>query len=664
MAILTNALFIALMSMGILYLAYKVYGGFLVRRVFGFDPSRKTPAEELNDGIDFVPTRKSVLFGHHFASIAGLGPIIGPAIAVYWGWVPALLWVLLGCVLIGGVHDTAALFASLRFKARGIGDLTYEVIGARARMLFLLIIFFLLALAMGMFAIAMAGLFNDLSPQAVVPTFSLILIAMIIGVLVFRFRWSFGKVTIAGILAMMATTYLGMELPVPLYRAFITDDRVKEIIATTDDPDLPQVHGIRATRAGMALHYFEERAKSDETYAPMAENVAQAQAKARSTWVYLLLAYAFFASILPVWLLLQPRDYINCFQLYIGLSVLMLGLLVLRPQIVAPAFGTISGTSDGPPALPLLFITIACGAVSGFHNLVSSGTTARQIRSEADAHFIGYGAMLMEGFLAVLVILACVAGLSRAEFTAQYGSWAMVDKQALGAFLYGAGTIVAQPFRPFFSEAAQPGVIVFCTNFIAVIVVSFAMTTLDSATRLLRFNVEEIGKCFGIRIVQNRYVASLIAVAAIGYFALIKIGGQPAGVVLWQLFGTTNQMLALLGLLVASVLLHKMGKPVIYTLLPMLVMLISVPWAISIKLMEFYAKSLAPAVTRYMEGSIELREFFVQAVREDVGSLSLLIVGVVLAVMAAWMVIEALLVFISPRRLDMAAPSSAAESTG
>ncbi len=626
----TNSLFIALFSAGVLYISYKLYGTFLAGRVFGFDDRHKVPSEELRDGIDFVPTHPAVLFGHHFASIAGLGPILGPAIAVYWGWVPAIAWVLVGCVLIGGVHDVAAILISIRHKARSIGDVTNEIIGPRARLLFLIIIFFLLALAMGVFAITMANLFNDLSPQAVVPTFALIGIAMVIGTLVYRFRVRLLPVTIIGVVLMFVTTYAGLELPVPLYRMY-TGGEVEKIIAVTDDPDLPSVHGIRATRAAAAAHYFEQRAQSDPALKPLHDNVVAAGNQARSTWVYILLAYAFFASVLPVWFLLQPRDYINSFQLYIGLGLLVIGLVIWHPPIRAHAFTVLDSAADdnAPGVLPFIFIIIACGAVSGFHNLVSSGTTARQLRRESDARIIGYGAMLTEGLLAVLVILACVAGLSATEYQAQYGGWTGLDKRALGAFLTGAGNVIARPFMLLTPETSHAPITLFCRNFIAVVVVSFAMTTLDSATRLLRYNVEEIGRLARFKPASNRYVASIVAVAAIGWFALLKIDGKPAGLTLWQLFGTTNQLLAALGLLVASLYLYQLRRPVVYTLVPMLVMVVSVTWAMSIKLTEFYRGWRAGG---------------------DVTNLSLLIVGGALAAMAAWMVVEGGFAFRRTRR--------------
>jgi carbon starvation protein len=639
MSFLTNAFSVAVFSGAVLYIAYKLYGTFLATRLFRADDSHATPAVEQNDGMDFVPTRPQVLFGHHFASIAGLGPILGPAIAVYWGWLPAIAWVLVGCILIGGVHDIAALFVSIRHKARTIGDLTNDIIGPRARVLFLLIIFFLLALAMGVFAIQMAILFNDLSPQAIAPTFSLILIAMTIGVMVYKLRWPLLPVTVVGVSLMFATTYLGLEVPIPLYRAFIGNSGAAGVIATTESPDLPSVHGIRATRARATLDYFHKQAKSQPRFAPMADDVANARLQAQSTWVYILLTYAFLASILPVWLLLQPRDYINCFQLYFGLALLILGLLIWRPEIHAPAFGALASASgdDAPGLMPFLFITIACGAVSGFHNLVSSGTTARQIRRESDAKIIGYGAMLTEGFLAVLVILACTAGLSPGEYQSTYGHWQGLGDRSLGAFLAGAANVIARPFLWMFAPAQHAMATAFCKNLMAVIVVSFAMTTLDSATRLLRYNIEELARLAKIKPLDNRYTSSLLAVLAIGYFALIKIDGRPAGLTLWQLFGTTNQLLAALGLLVVSVYLYRIGRPVVYTLVPMFVMVVSVSWTMTLKMSEFY------------QG---------WQVKGDLTNLSLLIVGGGLAIMAIWMMIEGIGVFVRLREHKPATPNA------
>ena len=396
------------------------------------------------------------------------------------------------------------------------------------------------------------------------------------------------------------------------------------------------MHGIRATRADKTLQYFESRVAERPEYEALAADVRKARQHALDSWTYILLIYAFLASILPVWLLLQPRDYINSYQLYFGLAVLLLGLLVWRPEIVGPAFGVersadaaVSDPAPGP--LPFLFITIACGAVSGFHNLVSSGTTARQIRRETDSHVIGYGAMLTEGLLAVMVIMVCVAGLSSEEFHHQYGTWRGLDGRALGSFLTAASHVIAKPFLVFFSESRHAAVEAFSYNFIAVVVVSFAMTTLDTGTRLLRFNVEAISKLVRVPALGNRYLSSFIAVLAIGYFALMKIGGKPAGLTLWQLFGTSNQLLAVLGLLVAAVYLHQLRRPIVWLVVPMIFMLITVIWAMLLKLGEFYSGWQAS---------------------RDAGNASLMALGAALVLLAGWMVVEATLVFFRGRKTE------------
>lgn len=621
MWILNNTLFVAIASAVGFIIAYRTYGRFLSTRILGLDAQRITPAHTKTDGVDYVPTHPGVLFGHHFASIAGLGPIVGPAIAVMWGWGPALLWVIFGSIFLGAVHDLATLYASLRHEGRGIGDLTDEVIGPRARILFLIIIFFLLALAMGVFTLFMTKLFTDLSPQAVVPTMSLIVIAVLIGLLVYRWKWPLGRVTAIGLLLMFISLFVGLEMPAPVYRMFITDDAVSQAIATNDDPEFPSVAGQRGTRPLPVAEYFEKRAASDPSYAGFGQKILDARTEAMDNWTYVLLAYAFIASVLPVWLLLQPRDYINSYQLYLGLGAILLGLVLWRPQITVAPFATQANVSE--PMLPFLFITIACGAISGFHSLVSSGTTVRQIRCESHARLIGYGAMLTEGFLAVLVILACVGGLSGERFAQVYGG-SQVD--GLGAFLGGAGAIISKPFLWMGGAFNVPEatIVAFSTAFIAVVVVSFAMTTLDSATRLLRFNVEELGKVLRFAPMRNRYVASAIAVVAIGCFAFIKINGQPAGQTLWQLFGTTNQLLAAIGLLVVSIMLYKMGKPIVYTLVPMLLMVASVGWAMVYKLNEFYHQGFG---------------------KGDLGGKFLFFVGASLLALSVWLMVEGVLAF-------------------
>ncbi len=517
-----NAALLAAITFAVFALGYRFYSGFLARRIFALADDEPVPARELEDGIDFVPTRKSVLWGHHYTSIAGAAPIVGPAIAVIWGWLPALLWVLFGSIFMGAVHDLTALYISLRNEGRSIRDITGKLLGPRGRTLFLVLIFFLLSLAMGAFAHVIAILFGaSFYPEAVFPVWALIGIAVLIGVLVYRGKAPLTPVTLVGVALLMAATWWGAGHPV------------------NSLPLLGELH----------LEH----------------------------WVWILMVYALVASILPVWLLLQPRDYLNSFQLYIGMGLLYVGLFATRPAIVAPAVNTLP--TDLPPLFPFLFITIACGAISGFHSLVSSGTTAKQLSNERDSLFVAYGSMLTEGLLAVLAILATTAGFaSRAEWHEHYASWG--GAQGLGAkleaFVKGGANLCA-------GLGLDPNLM---AVFIAVVVVGFAMTTLDSGTRLLRYNLEELGSHFrplGL-ITRNRVGAGLLAVAAIGAFAVLKVGGKPAGIALWALFGISNQLLGALGFLVMTLWFYRAGRPFMHLLLPMFFMmaitLVALPYSL------------------------------------------------------------------------------------
>ncbi|MCA9751183.1 MAG: carbon starvation protein A [Gemmatimonadetes bacterium] len=537
--------------------AYRLYGRHLRTRVLAVRDDEPTPAHRLADGVDYVASRRSVLFGHHFASIAGLGPILGPAIAVIWGWVPAVLWIVFGTIFIGGVHDFATLVLSLRNDGRSIGDVAKDLVGPRARLLFLVVVYFLMSLAMGVFVLVIATLFTGAAndgrihpeshPESVLPVATLLLVAMGMGWAMYRRRWSFALVTVVGVALSFAGLVWGSQHP---------------------------VLGVD-----------------------------------RSLWIWILLAYAFAASVLPVWLLLQPRDYLNSFQLYAGMALMMVGLAVSRPDVVAPALNTTA--PDLPPIFPFLFITVACGAVSGFHCLVSSGTTAKQISCARDAQAIGYGGMITEGMLAILAVLACTAGLSSAEeWHLHYASWTQADGLGpkIGAFVTGAARFLAALGLPERGSAA----------FAAVVVVSFALTTLDSATRLLRYNIQELGGSLGVAALRNRYVASLIAAGSIAAFAFLRIAGKPAGIVLWELFGTTNQLLGALALLTVTVWLARQGRPLGTVLLPMLFMFAMTLTAMVVKIREFYAQQAWPvfgfgllllllATWLAIEGAIALR---------------------------------------------------------
>jgi carbon starvation protein len=524
-----------LLGVGILLaLAYRWYGRWLTTRVFPLDDSEPTPAHTLRDGRDFVPAPPLVVFGHHFASIAGLGPLLGPAIAVIWGWVPALLWIVLGCIFVGAVHDLGCMYSSVRNRARSIADLAYDVAGARARALFLLFGVFALALAMGVFVINIANLFAPGAggaegghvPEAVLPSVALVAIALVVGVLFYRYRVSLAKLTLPALLASLLCVWLGVQYPIT------------------------RLFGLELT-------------------APL--------------WTYLLLGYALAATLLPVWVLLQPRDYLNSFQLFLGMGLLLTGAVVGGFTLSAPAFNP--APAGAPPMFPLLFITIACGAVSGFHSLVASGTTVRQLDRQSHALPIGYGGMLTEGLLATLALLAVAAGLG-AEWQSRYPDWLTAGKGALANFVHGAGVMVSAVGAP----------LALAKVFVATVAVGFALTTLDTGARLIRYNLQELGRAWRITPLVNPTLSTLLAVGLIGFFALLKapdpVTGElkSVGALLWQLFGASNQLLAALSLLVVSLYLRSLGRPTLYTLLPMCLMLVATLTALVIGMQGFAAK--------------------------------------------------------------------------
>ena len=500
-------------------LAYRLYARFLATELFELSPDRETPAHALRDDVDYMPTNRFVLFGHHYASITGLSPMLGPAIAVIWGWLPAMLWVVLGAVFVGAVHDFSALAVSIRARGMSIGKVAEGLIGKRAKSLFHIIIFFLIALAMGIFVDVVATLFSpDFYPESVLPTGALMVIALTMGILVYRFDWSLARVTAGGFVLMLAFVWLGIRTPI----------------------------------VGPSM----------------------------AEWKWLLLGYAFAASVLPVWTLLQPRDYLNSLLLYLGLVGMYAGLVVTNPPFVAPVVDL--NPAGAPPMYPFVFIVIACGAASGFHSLVSSGTTAKQLNSESDAVFIGYGGMIGESLLGLMAVLACTAGfISREDWLGHYASWDSAQGLGnnIGAFISGTSR--------FLEGLGVP--LAVASTFVAVVVVSFALTTLDSATRLLRYNIAEISETVRAPALGNRYVASTLAIAAIGIFAFYEVDGVAAGLVLWQLFGTTNQLMAGLALLAVTLYLLQRGKPIIYTAVPMFFMLVSTLAAMASKLQDFWS---------------------------------------------------------------------------
>ena len=549
--------------------AYHTYGKWLANKIFGIDPQAKVPSAELEDGVDFVPTKKEVIFGHHFTSIAGTGPIVGPAIAVFWGWLPALIWVVLGSIFIGAVHDFGALVVSLRNRGQTVGEIAGRLISPRARLLFLLILFAALTVVLAIFGLVIAVIFREY-PEAVLSVWIEIPIAILIGYHVYKRG---GGLLIPSLVA-LGVLYLCIYL---------------------------------------GVYYFK--------ITPFGDNAVV-------IWTLILMGYCFIASILPVWTLLQPRDYINSHQLMLALALLVGGLLVAcwtgQANILESAPAVAENLPAGaPPVWPFLFITIACGAVSGFHCLVSSGTSSKQLESEADAQYVGYGAMLLEGALAVIVILACCAGVGmgvdsdgsvltgieawHTKYDAN-GSWAGFGlAQKVAAFVDGGANFINA--LGISREMA--------TGIVAVLVASFAATTLDTATRLQRYVVQEIGTTIRIPQLNNKFCATGLAVILGGAMAMVP-GPSGAmgtgGLLLWPLFGATNQLLAGLAFMVIVFYLWRRNKPIWFAAIPMAIMLIMPAWALTWQLFNGETGWLASGNENpnYLLGSIGIATLCLQ----------------------------------------------------
>ena len=525
---------VACLALVAYFFGYSIYSKWLANRVFRLNAESTTPAHEFEDGVDFVPTSPLVLFGHHYASIAGLAPVLGPAVAVFWGWLPALAWLVLGAIFIGCVHDFAALVLSARHKGKSIGALCEDILGKQAKYLFLLLITFGVSLAMGVFVFIISLLFSwgddfkpdQLSasttsfPEVVMPSAGLMIIALICGWLLNRKKVPLLYVTLGGFSALLGMIALGYQIP--------TMGLSKESWPTTN------------------------------------------------SWTWILMAYAFIASVVPVWLLLQTRDFLNSLLLGLGLLMMYSGFFIQSPTFDAPAIN--ANPVGAPPILPFVFITIACGAASGFHSLVASGTTARQLNNELDARPIGYGGMIAESLLGLIAILACTTTLGSSTAWAKlYVNWnAVADSLAakLGVFIQGSAS--------FISELGVSHEL--AVTLVAMVVVSFALTTLDSATRLLRFNLEELG-------IRNRYLATLIGCGFICFFAFYKIDGKPAGLSLWTLFGATNQMIAGLALLTATAYLRQLKRPAWPLALPAFFMILMTLFGLFAKIQIFSSES-------------------------------------------------------------------------
>ena len=510
-----NSLPLAVIALGALALGYRFYGRKVVQWA-GLDEDAVTPAVELEDGVDYAPAKHwSVLFGHHFASIAGAAPIIGPVVAcLLWGWLPALLWIVFGGIFCGAVHDYCALVGSVENKGRSIGDLSESVLGKFAKIAFSVFVLLALILVVAVFA-AVAAKTLASTPQVVIPTFGLIFVAMLVGLMVYKTRASLAVSTAIGLALLFGLIVLGYYVPVSL---------------------------------------------------PASVNAAK-------WWTIILLIYGMTAAVLPVPLLLQPRDHLAAGVLFFGMLFGFLGICVSHPPMHAPKFVAFHSGTQGI-MWPMLFVVIACGAISGFHSLVSSGTTSKQLRHGRDACRVGFGAMILESALAVLAVIAVTAGLYWKEVPAGAEGFVYQDLMKggnwIGAFGQGYGRLT----HPLFGSL---GVLIGIT-----MLKTFVMTTLDSATRITRYICSElIGDTFGIKPFKNRFVATLAIGIAAGALAL---GNWQA---IWPVFGSANQLIAGMVLTILTIYLLRKGRAWVFTAIPAVLIFLTALGALAYSFLAF-----------------------------------------------------------------------------
>ncbi len=481
----------------ILYIiSYRFYGNYLVKK-FNVNDNNITPSHTLYDGVDYVPAKAPVLLGHHFASIAGAGPIVGPIIAAGFGWFPVYLWIILGAIFIGGVHDFSSIIASVRHKSKSIGFVIETYIGIGGKRLFLLFAWATLVLVIAVFTIIVADTFANI-PTVATSSMLFMISAIIFGLMVYRLKLKLTFATLIGLALIALSIYFGIIYPIKLDKFL---------------------------------------------------------------WQFILLGYVFVASVTPVWILLQPRDYLNSFLLYAVLGGGLVGVFFTNPSINLPAFSTFSLEKVGF-LFPALFVTVACGAISGFHSLVGSGTTAKQLNKESDAKIVGYGGMLIEGLLAVLSLVA-VASMVNEEFID-----ILKSKGAVAAFSIGVAKFLNS--IPFLGISIQAG-----QTFSALAVSAFALTSLDTATRLARYMFQEFFEMSIQRendngqrsILHNRFFSTAVTVSA---GATLTFSGHSMSI--WPVFGSANQLLAALALLALTVYVTHLKVNRLFVMIPMLFM--------------------------------------------------------------------------------------------
>jgi carbon starvation protein len=570
-----DTLLLMLICGGGYLVAYHTYGRFLAKKIFQLNKNASVPSMEMRDGIDYVPARKGIIFGHHYTSIAGTGPIVGPAIGIIWGWLPAILWVFFGSIFMGAVHDLGALVVSLRNEGKSLSEVAAKYINMRVRFIFFAVVFLSLLIVIAIFGVVIAAVFTRF-PSAVVPVWLQIPIAVALGFAVYKKTANIAVATAIAVIGMYLCIAVGGLLPVKL----------------------GTVWGIPST----------------------------------GLWVIILLIYAWVASTLPVTTLLQPRDYINAWQLFIAMGLLVGGAVVASLSgnlpLVAPPVNR--ALPDGtPPIWPFMFVIIACGAIGGFHSLVASGTSSKQVSKETDCQFVGYGSMLLEGFLATLVLICVAAGIGmalklendtiltgQAAWQHQYSTWigakGLSDK--IAPVVIGAANMMGKIGIP-----ETVGI-----TLMGVFIASFAGTTLDTSTRIQRYVVSEMATDLRVPFLSNRWAATSFAVLTAAGLAFATGADGKGAMMLWPLFGSANQLLAALALLLVTLYLKRMGGlKFLVTGVPCLIMLVITNWSMVKNEMNFISRS----------------------------NWLLVIIGGGIFTLSLWMTIEALAVFFNSSRL-------------
>ncbi|MFH1146902.1 MAG: carbon starvation CstA family protein [Pseudomonadota bacterium] len=552
---------VVLFSIVVLGAGYLVYGRFLAGQL-KLDNSAPTPACEINDGVDYVPAKASLLLGQHFSAIAAAGPIVGPILAGIWfGWAPALLWILLGTIFVGGVHDFTSLVASVRHRAASIGELVGKYMSRTSKALFLVFVWFALIYVIIAFTDITAQTFKAVTadtafgPGVAASSFLYLLLGLSLGVALHRFRLNFKIATAVSVPLVIVIIWAGTMLP----------------------------DSISSSMLNIPVKW----------------------------WHLILLAYCFAASLIPMWLLLQPRGYLGGWFLYLTMAVMLAGTFFGGSEVRYPAFNLdgLKGLDGGKLLFPVLFITVACGACSGFHGIVSSGTTARQIEKEGDTKTVGYGSMILEGVVAVLA-LTTVMVIPRGDLALK-GDPNFIYARGMAGYLNMAGVD--------FNLGLSFALLAFST---------FVYDTLDVSTRLARYILQEL---FDWKSRKGAFLATFITLLI--PLAFLMASGEKAYLAAWPIFGTSNQLLASLILLAVSVWLMKTGKKAFYTIIPMVFMLIVTLWSLTLQILPLVKAAAG---------------LFPDGLKADI--LVAGIGGVLLLILSIWLIIEAFSVVVAARK--------------